>query len=213
MSITQVAVLDLDGTLLDTAARHYAIYCLITQSAQIQPLPLEVYWRYRREGSTNLEVLIQNGLKSSNRRFAQSTWLKHIETIEMLKLDRLFPGAKKWLKKQRGRVEFVLVTLRSNAQTLETQLEWLGISSYFRKVLVIPHQTDATRAKAVAVMKNVEGGILAWVGDSEVDINAARQIGVKPIGVSAGIRTKKALAKAGAAETYRMVTEIRNWQR
>lgn len=206
-------MLDLDGTLLDTSARHYAVYCLIARSLQVHLLSFTAYNQLRRSGMNNLDVLLKCGLRSADLNLAKSTWLKHIETLEMLKSDQLFPGVPEWLGSHENCIEFVLVTLRSNTQALRTQLHWLGLVPYFQQVLDVPHQGDAADAKATAVMENVQTEIVAWIGDSEIDIKAAQQLGVEAIGVTSGMRTAEALLEAGAHETHRLVTDIRRWQK
>jgi len=212
MSVAPIIVLDLDGTLLDISARHYAVYSLITQAVQIQPLSFTAYWQRRRRGSSNLEVLSESGLRNEYRKLAESIWLKYIESLEMLRLDEMFPGVLAWLQAWDDMVEFALVTLRSDAGALGAQLKWLGLSPHFRHVLIVPHQASAARAKAVAVKENIHSEILAWVGDSEVDIQAAQHIRVRAIGVSSGMRSAKRLLAAGASDIFNVVTEIQTWQ-
>ena len=213
MSLAKVIVLDLDGTLLDTSARHYAVYCLIARYLQIQVPSFTAYSQLRRTGMNNLDVLVECGLRLEDRKLAKLIWLKHIETLEMLKLDQLFPGVPEWLGSHENWIEFALVTLRSNAQALRTQLVWLDLLPYFQQVLDVPHQDDAAGAKAMAVGENVQADIVAWIGDSEIDIKAAQQIGVEAIGVTSGVRTAEALIAAGAHETHSLVTDIRRWQK
>lgn len=206
-------MLDLDGTLLDTSARHYAVYSLIAQSLQVQVLSFTAYIQLRRKGMNNLDVLIRCGLPPRDQKLAKLTWLKHIETSEMLKLDQLFPGVREWLGSHENCIDFVLVTLRSNPETLRAQLVWLQLFPYFQKVLDVPHQDDTVGAKAMAVKENVQGDIVAWIGDSEIDIKAARHVGVEAIGVTSGMRTAEELLAAGAHETRSLVTDIRRWQK
>ena len=212
MSVAPVVVLDLDGTLLDTSVRHYGVYCLIAQSMQMRILPFSAYWQHRRRGLSNLEVLLQNGLLQGNRTLADSMWLEHIESVEMLKLDRLFPGVVGWLQAWEDTVRFALVTLRSDAQALKVQLARLGLSPHFRHVLIVPHQADAARGKAIAVKDSIHGNILAWVGDTELDMQAAQWIGARAIGVTSGMRTAQVLLAAGADDIFNVVTEIQTWQ-
>ena len=206
-------MLDLDGTLLDTSARHYAVYSLIVRSLQVRLLSFTPYNQLRRSGMNNLDVLVKCGLPLEDLKLAKATWLKHIETLEMLKLDQLFPGVPEWLGSHENCIKFVLVTLRSNAKALGAQLGWLQLRPYFQQVLDVPHQHDPVGAKAMAVRQNVQADIAAWIGDSEIDIKAAQQIGVEAIGVTSGMRTAEALLSAGAHETHSFVTDIRRWQK
>jgi phosphoglycolate phosphatase-like HAD superfamily hydrolase len=107
------------------------------------------------------------------------------------------------------RVEFSVVSLRSNPQGLENQLEQLDILRCFKDVLIVPHQPKAHIAKAKAVTNNDSiGAILVWIGDSGVDMQAARAIGVPAIGVASGIRTPDALLAQGSSEIFDSLPEV-----
>ena len=97
MPTAPIVVLDMDGTLIDTAPRHYAVYALISNEINIQTITFNQYWDIRRRGFSNLGVLQQNGLQEKYSSFAAQMWARHIETDEMLILDKLYPGVKNWL--------------------------------------------------------------------------------------------------------------------
>lgn len=212
MSTAPFIILDLDGTLLNTSFRHYAVYRLVACNAGIEPLQFSDYWRLRRAGLSNMVVLLQGGLPNSKRDIAKSMWLKHIESMTMLKLDKMFPGVLEWLQKRVKNVKFILSTLRSNPQALEIQIKLLGLTDYFEQIKVIPHQANPSSAKASSILDDAPDKILGWVGDTEVDMDAARKIGVLAIGVTSGMRTSQALRAAGAAKIYNCVTEIETWK-
>ena len=208
MSVRPAVVLDLDGTLLDTSARYYAVYQLIAESLQIHPLAFSGYWRKRRCGLSNIEVLMQQGLPVKDRTQAEEIWLRLIESPEMLKKDRLFPGVGRWLKTWNGKVAFVLATMRSDELAAKAQLTELGLSGCFRRILVLRHKTDPVAVKANAVSGIKCEKIFAWIGDSEVDMRAARRIGAQALGVTSGIRNVEVLLSAGATEVFKLVTNI-----
>ena len=205
-------VLDLDGTLLETSARHYAVYTLITNSLRIPSLGFSTYWQLRRAGLSNLEVLLRSGLSNEQRTAVEATWFEHIESYEMLKLDRLFSDVLPWLEKWKGMIEFVLVTLRRDASAVKAQLAWLGLERYFRDVVILTHKEGPINVKASALKDRLSGDVLAWVGDSEIDMEAALQLGIHPIGVTSGMRTAEQLLKAGARAIFNLVTEVHEWE-
>lgn len=212
MSITPVLVLDFDGTLVDTLPRHYAVYCLISDTLKTTPLPYLTYCQFRREGLNNIEVLLHQGLKRSDQKMAESLWLEKIESLEMLRIDRLFPRVKNWLHEISQTYKLVLVTLRNAPELLKKQLDWLGLSDYFQQILILNHQSNAALTKKKAVKEGVQGKILAWIGDTEVDMEAAKKLKVRPIGVTSGMRKAEKLITAGAGEIFESVSHIRLWR-
>jgi len=105
------------------------------------------------------------------------------------------------------------VTVRSNAEALREQVGRLDLLRHFTDVVVVGHRSDADaeNIKARAARHRLCDHPVAWVGDSEVDIEAAREIGARPIGVTSGIRTAERLRQAGAADIVDCVTAIRAW--
>jgi len=211
MSTTSVIVLDFDGTLLDTSSRHYAVYQMIAKKVGIKPLQFSDYWKLRRTKLSNMAVLLKDGLPNSKRNVANTLWLNNIETVDLLTKDKLFPGVLNWLQKHEKKVEFILSTLRSNSCLLELQIKSLGLSHFFKQIKVVQHQTDPSMAKALSVLNDIPRKILAWVGDTEVDIDAAHRVGTLAIGVTSGMRTSAYLKNAGADKIFNYITEIEMW--
>lgn len=208
MPFAPSVILDLDGTLLDTSNRHYCVYKLIAKAFKIRQMTFETYWNLRRKGLSNKDILIQSGIRDEVLKDAELIWLGEIESLRMLKLDSIFYGVLEWLQKFNQKFDFILVTLRSNSENLKTQLSWLGIDNYFKQVLSVPHQTSSAKAKALEVQANVKQKIVSWIGDSEVDMQAASLLNIKPIGVTSGMRPKEMLLLAGAKKIYDKITEI-----
>ena len=208
MSSSITVVLDLDGTLINTSPRHYVVYRTIVHQFGITPLPFNAYWKTRRQGLSNLDVLKENGLSSRHEALAAEMWLTNIESLEMLKQDQVFPGGMLWLEINQANVGFVLVTLRSHPDNLFNQLDWLGLTPFFKNVLVVPHQPKPHCAKANAVKTTIDANILIWIGDSEVDMLAAKLLSVPAIGVNSGMRSASKLKSAGARWLFDKITQI-----
>jgi phosphoglycolate phosphatase len=211
MPPSRIVILDLDGTLLDTSARHYAVYLECAQDNDMVPLNLDAYWQLRRQGQSNLDVLLNSGLSASAAGKARHIWESRIEAQELLKTDRLFPGIFDWLKFWSAMFRFVLVTLRARQDNLEMQLRWLGLDSCLRSVYCAPPRSIKERTKAAEVPEHLRSQVFAWVGDTELDIQGALEIEARPMGVASGMRTKEALIASGAWRVYDWITDIQGW--
>lgn len=191
-------VFDLDGTLLDVSERHYQVYKNIALEFNISPWPFERYWSCRREGFSNLRTLLASGLPEIFQEKARFLWLHQIEKLEFLMLDVLVPFARACLEVASRQFSLVLCTVRSNAQTLKQQLSSLGLLALFRHLIWVPHSDDQALRKALAV-RALGLSPLAWVGDSEDDLIAARSLGIEAILVDYGQRSRNFLLKKGAS--------------
>lgn len=203
MSASPVIILDLDGTLLNTSFRHHALYSWVCSELGIESLPHEAYWKKRRSGLSNLDVITESTADEKLRQFAADAWLRRIESSCMLDHDRLFPFIKEWIKMNGEIFRFGLVTLRTSRNNLMEQLDKLCLRDLFTAIAAVPHQQKAHLAKAKAAVELFPSErALCWIGDSEVDMKAAAEIGVRAIGVSSGIRPPEVLLAHGATDVY-----------
>jgi phosphoglycolate phosphatase-like HAD superfamily hydrolase len=204
-------VLDLDGTLIDTAQRHYALYRRLSETFHVDVLDFDDYWNLRRDGVSNVHVLQRAGLSDAESRLTDAVWRREIESPPLLQLDRVLPGVAEWLGDWKHIVHFALVTVRSHAEAAREQLSRLDLLRHFTGVIVVGHRADAVNIKAAAARHHLRHSPAAWVGDTELDIEAARELGARSIGVTSGIRTAERLRQAGADIIVESVTAIRAW--
>lgn len=187
----RIVILDLDGPILDGQLRHYQCYSDILREHGFDPMPMEQYWEMKRSRCDLREQLKTSGADGIHDQFLR-LWLERIESKEYLRMDRLQPGAVKKLRswKEQG-IRLVFATMRNNSRNLQWQLRTLGISDLFDQVVVVGNGHDGSR-KAEAVRRQVEPNPsnTIWIGDTEVDIDAARQIGAKIIAVTCGLRSE-----------------------
>lgn len=192
----QFVILDLDGPILDGKFRHYACYSQILMKQGYKPISLEDYWQMKRERVNRRGQLAASGAESIYEQFLQR-WLELIEQPQFLELDRLQPGTIDKLQQWRNLgIQLVLVTLRSYPERLHNQLVALGLNPLLDYVLPCNHQLGA-KGKFSQVRKTVsqlspENSI--WIGDTEVDVEAARLLGCPIWAVTCGLRTESYLA-------------------
>lgn len=190
-------VLDLDGPVLDTRQRHYACYQGILGDFGLPTLPLEEFWRLKRASVGTAQLLSASGAGGAEEVFAR-LWRDRIEDDDHLELDSLQEGIKQTLRDwRRASRRVVIATLRQHASRARHQVRRLGIAEYCDGVLVSSYG-DGSAGKAAAVhdvLPHVDQETL-WIGDTEVDVNAARTLGCRAIAVACGIRDTTRLRAA-----------------
>jgi len=188
-------ILDLDGPVLDGKYRHYQCYKDILDSHGYKPVSIDVYWDMKRKRNPRSELLAISGAESIYNIFLEE-WLEKIEKSECLLLDKLQCGALEQLQRWRDcGLKMTLATMRNNYITLTQQLDDIGLISYFDDIAVCSHATGGL-AKAKQVLIDVRGlkpASCLWVGDTEVDFEAAKTLGCPVWLLSCGVRSESYL--------------------
>jgi phosphoglycolate phosphatase-like HAD superfamily hydrolase len=188
-------VLDLDGPLLDGMQRHYRCYSDILQERKFRPIPIELYWEMKRNRVSRKVLLECSDALSLYDEFLEA-WINRIETREYLEMDRLQHNVTNILSKwKEGEIRLLLATLRNNPRNLTWQLDMLNLRRFFDNVVVVGGGHDgATKASGVkAKLMGLCVDRVVWVGDTEVDVAAARKLGVRVCALTCGLRTKEYL--------------------
>lgn len=152
---------------------------------------MESYWDMKRRRARTAELVAASALTMPTRQFEQRA-LDLIESDAMLLRDRLQPGAIRSLDGLRTRFRVVVVTMRRSRGKLAEQLRHLDLYPHFDELVVCP----VGRPKALALhdsplTSNLVGA--HWIGDTEVDIEAGRALGVTTWAVLCGIRNAEVL--------------------
>lgn len=189
-------ILDLDGPILEGKHRHYRCYQEILRRKGYEPIGLKDYWRLKRERTGAKQILALSGAEAFYDEF-QRLWLEEIELPGHLAADRLQSDALAKLRLWRDQqLRMILVTLRRHPDRLVEQLVRLKIYDLFDHVIVCEHQGGgagkASRLKEV--ISPVSPAESLWVGDSEVDVAAARDFGCRIWAVACGVRSRPYLA-------------------
>lgn len=189
-------VLDLDGPLLEGMHRQYKCYGDILTEHGFKPIPKNQYWEMKRNRVDRRQLLALSNVCDFYDEFLAS-WLRRIETKEYLALDRLQNGVIGILSgwKSSG-IRLLLATMRNNATNLNWQLGELGIARFLDEVVVVGSGQAGTN-KSANIKPLLNGSRLEeviWIGDTEVDIYAARELGVRVCALTCGLRTEEYLA-------------------
>lgn len=189
-------ILDLDGPLLNGIERHYGCYKQILEEHGYTPIPKEQYWEMKRSRVDRRKLLELSGALSLYDEYL-ALWLQRIETKEYLVLDRLQNGAAGILSgwKNLG-IRLLLATMRNHGENLHWQLRRVGIQDLLDEILVVGTERGSA-GKAALVrdkLRDMDVKSILWVGDTEVDVQAARACGVKVCALTCGLRTGEYLA-------------------
>jgi beta-phosphoglucomutase-like phosphatase (HAD superfamily) len=199
--------LDLDGTLLDDSARHYATYVEVLAMPELRgvPLPEKEYWGHRRENKPIDDLIRASRLFPTKFKQFKDAFDLRLETPEMLSLDKVRPGTETALGKLYTKTPIVLVTQRRDSAELDNQLAQLKLKKYFVTQISgkpdIPRRPDKDhRWKHKVSLLKARYKILPtqsiYIGDTENDVKVARELGFEVWLLENGHRTKELQIKA-----------------
>lgn len=205
--------IDLDGTLVDIAPRHYRVYRSCVDAFSGNALDFDEYWKMKREDQSWGTLLERSSLpKSIEPQFLQR-FISRIEVFEELARDALFDFSTSALEKISDRNTLYLLSLRRNTEALHRQVDALGISQYFSQILSGHSDTKTgTLAKKADIIK----ATIAYpdqslvIGDTEADVVAAQSISALSIAVSSGIRSRKFLDNLKPEYIFDNIQEVSN---
>jgi phosphoglycolate phosphatase len=182
--------IDLDGPLLDVSHRYHRVHHDVVEELGGWPFPRTVYWESKRNRVPETEILARTGLPPEAAAQAVAERLRRIEEPRYLTLDRPWPWVAEALDELEGMGRLALVTLRNHPKRLDEQLRDLGLPLFFEHV--IAGRGDGTPAAKAALIRQSGfswGPGSALIGDTEIDVESGRDIGLRTAALGCGIRT------------------------
>lgn len=147
-----------------------------------------------------------NGLLNEGEKIAIEYEVRAARRAELL------PEAKEALKILKARGLGLAVFTYNNSQAAEIGLIKNGIRDFFDVVVArdtVPRpKPNPEHLKVVLERLGVEANQAIVVGDSEMDIKPCKQLGVKVVAVTTGIRTEEELAKFNPDFIIRSLKEL-----
>ncbi len=198
--------LDFDGTLINPFTKLYALHKDLCTEFSVQAYPEDKFIQYKKSCIHDREI-IKSLLSAEKLELYLHRKNLLIESFEYLQYDSLFPDSVNVIKKLREKGQVVLVTRRKEIEAVHAQLEKLEIDHLFDGVLVVG---AAGGSKAQLIRDNVSfinaGSVI--IGDTEDDIAAGKELGIKTIAVASGIRGIDFLRKLQPDEIVKDISEV-----
>ena len=184
-------IFDLDGTLIDSKRDLVASVNAMLGKLGRAELPEDVIASYVGSGAS---VLVKRALGTATTedevKNALAIFLEHYEEHK-LDTTRAYPGVEKTLPKLAG---YSLAVLTNKPSRVSVRiLEGLGLSRHFKSIYggnsFETKKPDPLGAQTILREFNVAPGQALMVGDSEVDVQTARNAGMRALVVNYGFGT------------------------
>jgi phosphoglycolate phosphatase-like HAD superfamily hydrolase len=195
MSEARLLAFDLDGTLISCAPRQTTVLLVEANRLDVKVDTSRV-WEGKRDGMSTLDALLHVGMSPSKAGQLSRNWRRHIEDPAWLALDSCFDDTLGVLCAARDKgYRLLLVTARTNPTWLRLQLLRLRLASFFDEVRVVSPRS-ARKEKANLLRRYSP---LIYIGDTEVDVDAAACAQVPFFALDRGQRCRSFLARVGAS--------------
>ena len=186
-------VFDLDGTLIDSRPRMYALFAELVPASG---LGADAYWALK-QAKVSHEHILRQRLGYDEERLAEfiDAWMARIESPAMLALDTTFPGMHATLDRLAAQARLHVCTARQHRQPVLDQLERLRLLSYFTTVMVTEQTTD----KDALIARHVPDlSAHDWMlGDTGKDVQVGKALGMRTCAVLSGFLSHASLAPYG----------------
>jgi phosphoglycolate phosphatase-like HAD superfamily hydrolase len=198
-------VLDLDGTLIDVAKRHYAVYRDVLTAIGGRAIPFSRYWELKRADTGWPDILRASALRGRDAPAFLTQFRERIEEPSYLALDAPFTFTHSVIDALSAH-DVYLVTLRRSPDALRKQLDRLDLVRQFTAVVSDADHNAAQRTKTELIGTIVREPEAIVVGDTEEDIAAAHEVDAVAIAVASGVRSESVLRRS---EPDHLVEDIR----
>jgi 2-phosphoglycolate phosphatase len=209
---------DLDGTLVDT---RRDIINGVRYALEVLEGPDLTDDEIKDCVGTGLHALIKRVFRTEDEKLADRGSKLYREHYKKHMLDhtKLYPGARECLEYFQGRKQAV-ITNKPNPFSSQI-LEALGAAHFFIAILAgdngLPFKPDPAAIHHLMEETNAAAEEVIFVGDSPIDIQAARNAGVEVVTLSHGFASEAVLREAKPDHIARDFTELlklaeeKNW--
>ncbi|HVL63620.1 MAG TPA: HAD family hydrolase [Actinomycetota bacterium] len=208
MADRHLAILDIDGTLVDTNYHHaLAWYRAFRREGVTIPV-----WRiHRHMGMGGDHLVAALTTEETEERIGEAVRDAEKEEYQAL-IDEVapMPGAADFVRALKNRGHRVVLASSAKADEVEHYLDQLGVRDEVDG-WTTSADVEATKPDpdlVTAAMDKVEHARAFMVGDSVYDCEAARRAGVTAIGVLTGGYGAEELERAGAKVVFESILEL-----
>lgn len=204
---------DLDGTIFDITERDaFARYKALKELGHNVSLD-EVKQNYHL-GTGRLGLIKELGIKFMEKE--EEEYIKasfaHFTEREAVELTKIHNGASNVLSVLSKRFVLVIVTSRDSLSSTEEELEYFKIRKFFKLIVtrevaanyhgvkeipLLPFQEQRKKLYECAIgLMKIDPADMLCIGDSVGELEPAKKLGIKTIGVLTGFSSKEDMEKA-----------------
>jgi phosphoglycolate phosphatase-like HAD superfamily hydrolase len=219
-----VIIFDLDGTIFDIIERDaFARYKALNELGY--HVSLEEIRKHYRHGIGQRDIVEELGIKLTNKE--EEEYIKagfaHFTTTEAFSLTRIHAGAYSTLSKLSKRYELVVATSREDLSSTEKELKQFNIQRFFSLIItrevaaryhgvkdipLVPFKEQRTKLYECTIgLTKTHPNNMLCVGDSVSELQPAKKLGIKTIGVLTGFSSKEDMKNA-SIPTIQNLTEL-----
>jgi phosphoglycolate phosphatase-like HAD superfamily hydrolase len=208
---------DLDGTIFDITERDaFARYQALKELGYDVSLE-DVRKRYRF-GIGRMGIVKELGIKlteKEEKKYIETSFSHFVKRENALSLTKIHIDAYNVLSILSKKYKLILVTSRDDLSSTEEELRWFNIRNFFTLIVtrevaakyhgvkdipLLPFQEQRTKLyECTIALSKIDSSEMLCVGDSVGEIEPAKKLGIKTIGVLTGFSSKEDMENVSIA--------------
>ncbi|WP_375504288.1 HAD family hydrolase [uncultured Nostoc sp.] len=200
-------ITDFDGPIIDVSERYYHVYQFCLEKTRrpdqvVQELPKVEFWQLKRSRVPEKQIALNSGLDEAQAQEFAQLRRQTVHTEPYFDYDTLAPGAvDALLKIQQAGIDLAVMTMR-RVRELDYAFKKHDLGRFFPENRCYCLSNDYVKTRDIEdkpllmarALKELPPATDIWmVGDTEADITAAKNYGVKVMAVECGIRDRTQL--------------------
>ncbi|MBN3888464.1 MAG: HAD family hydrolase [Nostoc sp.] len=200
-------ITDFDGPIIDVSERYYHVYQFCLEKTRrpsqvVQELPKAEFWELKRSRVPEKQIALNSGLDEAQAQEFAQLRRQTVHTEAYFNYDTLAPGAvDALLKIQKAGIDLAVMTMR-RVRELDYAFKKYDLGKFFPENRCYCLSNDYVKTRDIEdkpllmarALKELPPATDTWmVGDTEADITAAKNYGIKVMAVESGIRDRTQL--------------------
>ncbi|MEH2166605.1 MAG: HAD family hydrolase [Nostoc sp.] len=200
-------ITDFDGPIIDVSERYYRVYQFCLEKTRrrdqvVQELPKVEFWQLKRSRVPEKQIALNSGLDEAQAQEFAQLRRQTVHTEPYFHYDTLAPGAvDALLKIQQAGIDLAVMTMR-RFRELDYAFQKHDLGRFFPENRCFCLTNDYVKTRDIEdkpllmarALKELPPSADTWmVGDTEADITAAKNYGIKVMAVESGIRDRTQL--------------------
>ncbi|MEH1919750.1 HAD family hydrolase [Nostoc sp.] len=200
-------ITDFDGPIIDVSERYYRVYQFCLEKTRrpdqvVQELAKEEFWELKRSRIPEKQIALNSGLDEAQAQEFAQLRRQTVHTEAYFNYDTLAPGAvDALLKIQQAGIDLAVMTMR-RVRELDYAFKKYDLGRFFPENRCYCLSNDYVKTRDIEdkpllmarALQELPPAADNWmVGDTEADITAAKNYGIRVMAVECGIRDRTQL--------------------